>query len=143
MPLWRREAEAVIAATLGRADACWIEWTQALPADGSRLPRLVLSLVGHTPPSADRIRMLGAIGGMLAPGSTLVVVDHNRPRRASAAVAAVLGAPRVPGASPATRWRRLAYPTAREVQGAGFRVDRLRFAAGERLQLVFARLAGC
>jgi SAM-dependent methyltransferase len=139
MPTWRREAEALIAETLGVPAAHWVEWDEALPAPGSAFFHLVLSVVGHAAPSVERVRVLARIGEVLTPEGTLVVVDHNRPRRSVAAFRAVLGAPRVPGASPARRWRRLAHPTAREVQGAGFRVDRLRFAAGERIQIVIAK----
>jgi len=142
MPSWQREAKGLIAGEIDAPAAPWIEWGEALPPPGSALRYVVLSMVGHAAPAAERTLVLARIGGVLAPEGTLVVVDHNRPRRSVAALRALLGAPRVPGASPATRWRRLAHPTAREVQGAGFRVDRLRFAAGERLQIVIAKLGG-
>jgi hypothetical protein len=64
----------------------------------------------------------------------LVVVDHNLPRawwrRAVGWAALVLR-----GVGPA----RAAYPVAREVRDRGFLVERLRLAAGERVQLVVAR----
>jgi len=96
-------------------------------------------MVGHLAPPPERIRMLAEITGVLAAEGTLVVVDHNRPRRPWAAFRALIGPPRVPGVWPAVRWRRVAYATAREVQRAGFRVDRLRFVAGERIQIVIAK----
>jgi hypothetical protein len=101
----------------------------------------VLSTVGYSVPAAQRILALTRIGDILAEGGTLVVVDHNRPRRRWDAFRALLGAPWVPGVSPARRWRRLAYPTACEMQAAGWHVQRLRLAAGERLQIVFATRA--
>jgi hypothetical protein len=52
-----------------------------------------------------------------------------------------VAAPRPAGVTPAIRWRRLAYPTAREIRAAGFVIERLRLAAGERVQVVWARRA--
>jgi hypothetical protein len=70
----------------------------------------------------------------LRDGATLLVVDHNQPRawwqRWIGWV--VLG---LRGHGPA-RARR---PTAVEVQAAGYAIERLRLAAGERVQLVVAR----
>ena len=137
MPFWRREAEGLIAEALGVATTSWVAFGEALPEPGAALPHLVFTLVGHAPPAAERVRVLGRLGDALAPRGTLVAVDHNRPRGRWQALGAFLGAPRVPG-GPTTRWRRLAYPTAREVQQAGFRVDRLLLAAGERVQIVIA-----
>jgi hypothetical protein len=138
MPFWRREAEGLIAEALGAAAMPWVGWGEALPEPGSALSHLVLSMVGHAAPSAERVRVLVRIGKALAPQGTIVAVDHNRPRGSWGALAALVRAPWVPGLGPATRWRRLAYPTAREVQGAGFRVERLLLAAGERIQIVIA-----
>jgi hypothetical protein len=70
----------------------------------------------------------------LPPGAPVVLVDHNQPRawwRRTVAIAAALVAGRVP-----TRAR---YPAARELAAAGFAVERLRLAPGERLQFVVAR----
>ena len=139
MPTWRREAQAVIEETLGAPVGHWVEWDWAMLAPGAALPHLVLSFVGHAAPSGERVQILARLREMLASEGTLVVVDHSRPRRSVAAFRALLGAPRVPGVSLATRWRRLAYSTAREVQSAGFIVDRLRFAADERIQIVLAK----
>jgi hypothetical protein len=102
---------------------------------------VILSAVGHPAADEERRRVLREVAEGLAGEGGVVVVDHNRPRRLVDALAAVAGAPSVPGWSPAARWRRLAYPTARAVQGAGFRVERLRLVAGERVQIVVATRA--
>jgi hypothetical protein len=114
----------------------------ALPFAAASLPSALLSLLGADPPPAERRALLGEVARVLAPGAALVVVDHNRPRRRASALAALLRAPAIPGASAAARWRRAAYPTAREVQSAGLAVERLRLAVGERVQLVLARAPG-
>jgi hypothetical protein len=138
MPSWRREAEALIAEALGVSAVCWVEIGAAVPALLPVAMPLVLSLVGHVAPETERTRTLAELVRLLGPDATLVVVDHNRPRRSWAACRALVGPPRVPGLWPATRWRRLAQTTARAVQRAGFTVDRLRFAARERVQIVIA-----
>lgn len=137
VPGWRREAQACIAREVGDADASWVEWRAALAPHPTAPQRpLVLSAVGRTLPPEDRASALRNLVGALPPGSVVVVVDHNRPRRRGAALGAIGRSPWVPGWSPAARWRRLAYPTARELQDAGFRVERLRLVAGERVQIV-------
>ena len=138
MPAWRREAEALIAGVLGPAPVAWIAWDEVLRG-GSELPSLVLTFLGASPGPAERMAALTRIEAALASGGWLVVVDHNRPRRCLGALRALIGVPKVAGWSPAARWRRLAHPTAREVQAAGFGVECLRFAAGERVQLVIGR----
>lgn len=100
-----------------------------------------VSFLGNASPAARRRALLAEAARVLAAAGTLVVVDHNRPRRRLAAMVAVGAPPRPPGGTPAAAWRRLAWPTAREVRGAGLVVDRLRLAAGERVQVVFARHA--
>lgn len=122
MPAWRREAEAVIARELGTAAA----WT-------------LVSFVSADPSTDARRIALADAARRLPEGGTVVVMDHNRPRSRLAALAALARSPALPGVAPAARWRRQGHPTAREVQDAGFRVDRLRLVAGERVQLVFAR----
>jgi hypothetical protein len=134
---WRREAEAVIADTLGRP-ACWVELGDSVPAKSPPASMIVLSLVGHAAPEAERARAWQELSGAVAKGEAVAVVDHNRPRRPWAAVGALVTSPWVRGLTPAARWRRLAHPTARELQRAGFTVDALRFAAGERVQIVLA-----
>jgi hypothetical protein len=138
MPAWRREAEHLLAAVVGGAPPPWREWDDLGAALASE-PVVLLSLVGHAPSADERHRGFAALQATLGADVVLVVADHNRPRRRSQALAAVLGPPAVPGLSPATRWRRLARPTAREVQTAGFRVVRLALVARERVQLVIAR----
>jgi hypothetical protein len=137
VPAWRREADALIAAEVGVPDVPWIDWSSAAAAEPSHTA-LVLSMVGHAPRSEERAVKLAALARRIASHGRLIVVDHNRPRGPVAALAALARAPWVPGWSPAARWQRLAHPTAREVQAAGFRVDRLRLVAGERVQLVIA-----
>jgi hypothetical protein len=138
VPAWRREAEVLVAAELGASDVRWVEWGDLAPSAGTALPRIVLSAVGHAAPADERARVFRDLALAVVAGGVAVVVDHNRPRRLPAALVALVGAPWVPGASPAARWRRLAHPTAREVQAAGFRVERMRFVAGERVQVVVA-----
>jgi hypothetical protein len=120
MPAWRREAEAVIAHELGTS------------------PHVVVNWIGRDDSPAARATELGEIAARLPTGGTLVVLDHNRPRQRVAAIAALARTPWIPGSTPAARWQRMAYPTARELQAAAFRVERLRLVAGERVQVVFA-----
>ena len=83
-------------------------------------------------PDARR-RRLAHVRERLGPGAPLLVIDHNQPRQWWwRPIAAVQLAAR--GMAPG----RGRYPSAREVDAAGFRVQRLRLAAGERLQLVLA-----
>ena len=117
----------------------WREWNDPSPLPSTAV--VMLSFVGHTPSGAERRRVLEGLYATLPSHALIVVADHNRPRMRLAALAAVLGPPVVPGGSPAARWRRLAEPAAREVQGAGFRVVRLELVAHERVQLVIARRA--
>jgi hypothetical protein len=137
MRAWRREVAELIAGEVGDAPVVWLDDDAA--AAPSAVAVLVLSWVGRAPTEPACSAALARAEASLAAEGTLVVVDHNRPRRLAAALTAVLRSPGVPGATPATRWRRLAHPTARAVQAAGFRVERLRLAAGERVQVVFAR----
>ena len=137
MAAWRRAADALIAELLGADDVTWLPWDA--PALPTRAGTLAVSLVGRDPDAEERRRRFTALAAALAPGGVLVALDHNRPRRLPAALWAVIAAPFVPGWSPVRRWRRLARLTAREVQGAGLRVERLRLVAGERVQVIVAR----
>ncbi len=138
MPRWRREAERLVAAELGGEDVPWIAWDALVRSGVELMPPLVLCVVGHAPSPEERGRVLAALAARTPEGARLAVVDHNRPRRLLGALRAVLGPPHVLGRSPAARWRRLADPTARVTQATGFRVDRLRLIAGERVQVVVA-----
>ncbi|MEO6025569.1 MAG: hypothetical protein ABIR79_01705 [Candidatus Binatia bacterium] len=123
------------------APPTWHEWGDPW-LDAPPAPVVAVSLVGHAPSADERRVVLARLHTQTAPQTLLIVADHNRPRRRSTAFGALLGAPRVPGWSLGARWRRLAEPTAREVQAAGFRVLHLALVAGERVQLVMARRAG-
>ncbi len=141
MSEWRREAEQVIAALALPAPPSWHEWGDPV-LDSATSSVVAVSLVGHVPSAEERRVVLARLHAQAAPQTLLIVADHNRPRRRSRAFAALLGAPRVPGWSPSARWQRLAEPTARAVQAAGFRVLHLALVAGERVQLVMARRPG-
>ena len=136
MAAWRREPEALLAELLGGAGVAWIGWGSSPHADA--IGATAVSLIGLDPEPEDRRQVFAALADALAPSGVLVVVDHNRPRRTSAVFGALAGAPWVPGWTLAGRWRRLARPTAREVQAAGFRVEKLRLVASERVQVVVA-----
>lgn len=142
MPRWRREAERLVAAELGAADVPWVGWGALATRPLAPGTPFVLCVVGHAPAPQERARILAGLAARLSVGTRLAVVDHNRPRRLPQALLALLGSPRVPGRSPAARWRRLADLTARAAQSAGFRVDRLRLVAGERVQVVLATRVG-
>jgi SAM-dependent methyltransferase len=162
---WQREVAALVDAALGGAPAAAIGlapggrldcraaggdgWPPGasgprglgdpLPfADGS-LASVAVTLLAWTPADGPWRPLLEEARRVLGPGGRLVLVDHNRPRRRWPALLAVVRAPAPPGPSPAARWRRLAHPAAREAQAAGFVVDALRLAAGERVQVVSAR----
>jgi hypothetical protein len=94
----------------------------------------LVSFVGARTSPELRRRTLEALRGRLAVDAPLVLVDHNQPRqwwrRPIAALLLV-----VRGMPPS----RARYPAARELDGAGFRVERLELADGERVQIVRAR----
>jgi hypothetical protein len=106
-------------------------------ADGS-LSAVSLTLLDWRSAHGSCRPLLTELRRVLARDGQLVVVDHNRPRGRIAALAALLRTPAPAGASPQARWRRLAHPVAREAQAAGFVVESLRLAAGERVQVVSA-----
>jgi SAM-dependent methyltransferase len=111
----------------------------ALPLATGDLSRVALSFLGDDSTAARRRAALRELRRALAPGGLLFVVDHNRPRGRPQAFGALLRRPPVRGGSLAARWRRLAYPVAREAQASGFTVDALRLALGERVQMIVAR----
>lgn len=137
---WERAAMALIVEALGGPPAARIAADcAALPSRSGGLESLVVSFVGQAPRPAEREALLAGARQALAPGGRLVLIDHNRPRRLPAALVALVRRPRVPGATPRARWRRLAHPVAREAARAGFAIEALRFVAGERVQVVLAR----
>jgi SAM-dependent methyltransferase len=98
------------------------------------LDAVVVWLVGTDVPRAHRERLLGRLHRALRPSGVLVVVDHNRPRTWWPCLQNIvwcLGR----GVHPL---KRPVYPVAREIQAAGFTDLSLRFALGERLQIVHA-----
>jgi hypothetical protein len=121
------------------APSAW--WSARLRVAGLRVAELtepgaaaVVSFVGARTPAELRRRTLEAVGARLGAGAPLVLVDHNQPRQWwRRPLAALLLALR---GLPPSRGR---YPAARELDAAGFRVERLELAAGERVQAVLAR----
>ena len=117
-------------------------WAARLRVAGLRVADLnepvvaaaLVSFVGARTPPALRRRTLDALRVRLVPAAPIVLIDHNQPRQWWRRPLAALGLA-VRGLPP-SRGR---YPAARELDGAGFRVDRLRLTAGERLQVVLAR----
>ncbi|HXJ32499.1 MAG TPA: hypothetical protein VMS22_00545 [Candidatus Eisenbacteria bacterium] len=107
-----------------------------LPAarDGEAAAAAICSFLGEPADAAARGRCLDAIAARLVPGAPLVVVDHNQPRAWWPRVLAC-----VPLALRGLGPSRARHPVAREVRDHGFTIERLRFAAGERVQLVLAR----
>jgi hypothetical protein len=106
---------------------------RAVPSGGAAGAAIVIFL-GTRGDSRERRAVLAELGRRLSIGAPLVLVDHNQPR---AWWRRALGVVRlaVAGLGPA----RARYPAARELAAAGFRVERLRLACGERVQLVAAR----
>jgi len=103
-------------------------------SDGGPTAGAVVSFVHAPADGVARRRSLVTLRERLAAGAPLALVDWNQPRTWGRRVVAVayLAAR---GFGPA----RGRYPAARELAEIGFRIERLRLAAGERLQLVLAR----
>jgi hypothetical protein len=117
-------------------------WAARLRVAGLRVAELsepvaaaaLVSFVGARTPAELRRRTLAAVRVRLSPGAPLVLIDHNQPRQWwRRPIAALLLVAR---GLPPVRGR---YPAARELDAAGFRVECLRLAAGERVQIVLAR----
>jgi hypothetical protein len=114
-------------------------WREALAAGGTGVVTAgparaaVIVLLGEPGDPAGRARLLAAVANRLVPGAPVVLVDHNQPRAPWRRVPAGL-ALLARGLPP----RRACYPAARELAAAGFTIDCLRLAAGERVQLVRA-----
>jgi SAM-dependent methyltransferase len=161
--VWEGEAAALVRAALGVTPVVTVafgrEGARVGAADGGdpttapamvplddalgfadeSLTAVVVRFVGASPPAPARHALLAEVRRVLAPGGMVCVLDHNRPRRRAAAWRAVAARPAPRGWTPWARWCRLAYPTARETQGAGLIVEALRLTADERVQVVLAR----
>jgi hypothetical protein len=133
--LGRADGSALV---LGRNASAWRHALAAVgwhrPADAAPVAAVVVVFLGERADTAARLERLAAAGARLRPGAPLLLVDHNQPR---SWWRRVLGwvALAARGLTPA-RARVLA---ARQLDAAGFRVECLRLAAGERVQLVLAR----
>ena len=117
-------------------------WRSALAASGARVardaepvPSAMVCFLGEPGDTVRRVERLDGLRARLEPGGRLVVLDHNQPRRRPGRVGATLWLWRQ-GLGPA----RARYPTAREVAAHGFVVETLHLEAGERVQIVVARL---
>lgn len=98
---------------------------------------VVVSFLGAPADPAARQLLLDGLRRRLPAETPLVLVDHNQPRGlALRALGAVLLRARGLGTA------RGRYPAARELAALGFRVEHLRLACGERVQLVAARWPG-
>jgi hypothetical protein len=82
----------------------------------------------------ERQQTLHALRSRLENDAPLVLVDHSQPRARWRRPLAALALGRA-GLRPS----RARYPAARELAALGFRVECLRLACGERVQLVLAR----
>jgi len=94
----------------------------------------VCAFLGERADSAARGARLDALAARLVPGAPLALVDHNQPRAWWRRPLAWVALARH-GLAPS----RARHPVAREADAHGFRVERMRLVAGERLQLVLAR----
>lgn len=115
---------------------------EALPFRTASIPTIAVSFLRTSPSAAARHAVLQELARVLTIEGALLVIDHNRPRRRAAAIAALVRPPHPLGRTPAERWRRASHPAAREARAAGFRIEALRLLRNERVQLVFARTAG-
>ena len=105
-----------------------------LARDGEAAAGAICWFLGEPADAAARGTRLVATTARLAPGAPFVVVDHNQPRAWWRRIVG-WGALALRGLVPS----RARYPVAREVRDHGFAIERLRFADGERVQLVLAR----
>lgn len=106
----------------------------AATVEEASLDAAVAWLVMTSLSRSDREQILARLWRALRAGGTLIVVDHNRPRRWWPRLENVAWCA-VRGIEPIAR---PAYPVAREVRAAGFGEISLRFAFGERLQVIRA-----
>ena len=75
-----------------------------------------------------------ALAARLPSGAPVVVVDHNQPRTLARRALGILAL-----ASRGLPPERARHPVAREVNGHGFTIERLRLEDGERVQILLAR----
>lgn len=116
-------------------------WAARLRVAGLRVAELgepaaaaLVSFAGARTSAELRRRTLEAVRGRLPADAPLVLVDHNQPRQWwRRPLGALLLVAR---GLPPSRGR---YPAARELDAAGFCVERLELAAGERVQVVRAQ----
>ena len=94
----------------------------------------VYVLLGTRIDEPARAAAWDALAARLASGAPVVVVDHNQPRTLARRVLGVL-ALAARGLPP----ERARHPVAREVNGHGFTIERLRLEDGERVQILLAR----
>jgi hypothetical protein len=131
------DATAAPVAVVGRGAGPWVAALRAAGrpvAETGPAGAAVVTFVGERAAAAVRTSRLAAVRARLAPGAPVLLVDHAQPRpwwRRPGTVVRLLAR-----GLPPSRGRYLA---ARELDAAGFRVERLRLAAGERVQLVLAR----
>jgi len=109
----------------------------ALAASDATAGAAVVSFLGDAARPDARQAVLARWRDALPAGAPVVLVDHNQPRTWPRRLLGA-GALLVRGLAPA----RARYPAARELAALGFAVERLRLAAGERVQLVLARRPG-
>jgi len=94
----------------------------------------VCVLLGSPVDPAARAATWTRLAARLAAEAPLVVVDHNQPRTLARRALGVL-ALAARGLPP----ERARHPVAREVNGHGFTIERLRLEDGERVQILLAR----
>jgi hypothetical protein len=94
----------------------------------------VYVLLGTRIDEPARAAAWDTLGARLASGAPVVVVDHNQPRTLARRALGML-ALAARGLPP----ERARHPVAREVNGHGFAIERLRLEDGERVQIVLAR----
>jgi hypothetical protein len=104
------------------------------PRDGAPPAGAIVAFLGVAGRAAEREPLLRRLLASLPHDAPLVLVDYNQPRTGCRRLLAWLPL-YAEGFGPG----RARYPAARELAALGFRVERLRLASGERIQLVLAR----
>ena len=106
----------------------------AVAPDDAQIAGAVYVLLGTRIDEPARVAAWDTLGARLASGAPVVVVDHNQPRTLARRALGVL-ALAARGLPP----KRARHPVAREVNGHGFTIERLRLEDGERVQILLAR----